>query len=309
MIDESLERGQQDAAGDFAFLIEEIKRAKYWLLLCIVLSLALATAYLKYATYTYMAEIKVVPAQSSGGQMDTTFGGLASVAGVSLSSGDKVAPLDLYMEQLHSRIVAVRLSTRGDLIRHIFAAEWDTKRHIWRQPTSSIREASHFIKNVLGIPVSEWRPPDAARLQNYVMSTVSISQQTDKPIATIRFNDADPRFAVAFLTALHQTTDNIIRQSALQKSTEYIAYLKATIPTVTVIEQRIALSSLLSEQEKTRMLASSSAPYAADMIDIPYASTAPTKPRPLLVLLGSVMIGLTLALAAVLVRMQFRNAK
>ena len=76
--------------------------------------------------------------------------------------------------------------------------------------------------------------------------------------------------------------------------------LSAQLGKVTIAEHREALAQTLSEQEKQRMAASSSAPYAAEPFGNATASPRPTSPRPILVLAASLMAGLLLGTLAAL---------
>jgi uncharacterized protein involved in exopolysaccharide biosynthesis len=84
----------------------------------------------------------------------------------------------------------------------------------------------------------------------------------------------------------------------LRRADNSIAYLSEKLKTVSVAEQRVALTATLSDQEKMRMMASSDAPYAADPIGPPTASFKPTSPLPTVVIVGSFVIGTLIGIVA-----------
>lgn len=294
---------QAGGGEDLKAFITEFCRSSRLIAICMVACIAAAIVYLKVASYTYSAEIKVVPTQSSNGQLGSAFKGLASVAGVGMLSQQPVAPIELYKSQIYSRVVADRLASQDALMHHIFAGEWNAAHRQWVQPPSRVRAISHGIKRLLGLPITTWRAPDGLRMQAFVRSQITLTESRDSPVIAVGMSSADPDFAVAFLAALHQATDEVIRRSAQRRATQYIHYLNATLPTVAVTEQRAALAALLSEQEKNRMLASASVSYAADMIDAPFRSEVPTSPRPFLVLIGALIAGLAVSLAVIVARL------
>lgn len=299
----------QNERIDLIYVIKKIRSSIRIFIISVAVSVLLAILYLNFASYTYTAQIKIIPVQSTSSGFGRQLGGIASIARMNLPPENSVAPFDLYMEELHSRTVADQLSNRQDLMLTIFGGEWDREHGQWRQPDSLIRPVSRFVKTLLGMPISAWHAPDGARLQQYIASTVIATEELKKATVTISFNHPDPKFAVAFLSALHQTADSIVRKRALEKATQYIDYLNVKITTVTVAEYRAALTNLLMEQEKTRMIASSSLPYAAELIDFPYASVGPTKPRGLLILIGAIFLGLAAGLTIVLGKLYLENRK
>jgi len=69
---------------------------------------------------------------------------------------------------------------------------------------------------------------------------------------------------------------------------------------VTLAEHRVALAAALSEQEKTRMLAQSSAPFAAEPPSTASTLLRPTSPRPLVFLIVAVVLEFGLGILAAL---------
>ena len=298
---------QATFGGDMIFALRSIARRWYWIPVGAILGAFAAILYLRSAAYTYSIEMTVAPTQGAPMSGGGALGGLASVAGVSLSSTTTVAPIDLYIRQLQSREVASDLASRRELMITIFSGEWDATAGRWREPNSWRTKLSRGVKSILGIPTPKWHPPGGARMQAYIGSTILIEKADRQAIVTVSLNHPSPRFGSYLLSELHTATDALLRRKAILKATEYVAYLKATLPGVQVAEQRAALANLLSEQEKARMLASSTSPYAVDVIDVPHASDTTTYPRPMLVLLGATMGGGAIALGVLLALFQLRR--
>jgi uncharacterized protein involved in exopolysaccharide biosynthesis len=85
----------------------------------------------------------------------------------------------------------------------------------------------------------------------------------------------------------------MLRLRTLDRSSKYIAYLEGAMRKVTIEEYRQALISLMADQEKRRMFASSaSVAFAAEEFQKPTASDTPTEPRAPIVLLISVILGI-----------------
>jgi uncharacterized protein involved in exopolysaccharide biosynthesis len=71
----------------------------------------------------------------------------------------------------------------------------------------------------------------------------------------------------------------MLRERAIKRTTDYIAYLSSTLSKVTVAEHRLALAQALSEQEKAAMVARSGASFAADILEAPWVASYPIFPR------------------------------
>lgn len=274
-----------------------------WMIALVALGmLVLAGIYLRVATYRHTAELFLTPAQSGGSSRLGGLGGLASFAGINLPQDSGELSFALYQQGVHSRGLAEALSRHPDLMRTIFAAEWNAETGQWEKPEGFVSSAITSLKNVLGVPVYDWRPPDAGRLQVFLQQEVEVTEDMKNPFVTVTFRHENPAFAVHFLTILNSELDSILRRKALERSTGNIAYLSEQLGKVTIAEHREAIAQALTEQEKERMAASSSAPYAADPFGAPSASVRPTSPRPTLVLAASLVMGGILGTLLVLVR-------
>lgn len=290
-------------------LVSDIWKQKWLIAIFVGAAFLCGIIYLNIATYNYTAELRVTPTQPSQLSKLKTSGlsGLASIAGLSIPQNPATMSFDLYTEGLRSRNVAEALSARTDLMKVIFSHEWDAKTNRFVEPRLGVRaQISRGLKSLLGLPVYKWEAPDAARLQDYIGSSVRVSEDVESPVVTITFEHPDPKFAVAFLTALHNVLDDNLRQKALTRSDQYISYLSNQLQRVTIAEHRAAIADTLSEQEKTRMMASSSLAFAADPFGPVTASLRPTSPNPSIVLILSIAIGAFLGILAALLRTQVR---
>lgn len=256
--------------------------------------LLLGVLYLHIVRYEYTATLSVTAVQQSESNLASrlgAFSSLTSLAGINLTPGGGSTQFQLYVEALHSQMVADALAKRTDLMKVIFPKQWSDEKHGWVEPRSVTHDIINAVKDVIGIPVSPWKPPDGTALLTYLKREVSIDQDTKKLIVNITYSNKDPKFAVAFLNAVHQTTDNALRQKVLARTTQYIDYLSKTLPTVENTEHRQALIDSLSEQEKNRMMASANTAFAAEPFGATSVPSRPDIPIPSLVLFLAVMLG------------------
>ncbi|MGC3982224.1 MAG: Wzz/FepE/Etk N-terminal domain-containing protein [Steroidobacteraceae bacterium] len=270
----------------------------------VVAAIALAIGYLHAATYEYTAELKVTPVDSGASGLAGSLsglGGLASMVGVNISTGQGVAPSQLYVESLQSRDAARLLIDHESLMHVAFAKEWNASTGKWQEPSGVLRSIKRGVLSALGVPVSPWHAPDEADLQAYLEKNVSVDQDTKTKVITLSTSHADPQFAVQLISALDRAVDNDLRRRALERAQANIEYLSQKLGSVSIAEHRQAIAEALSEQEKQIMMASSGAPFAAEPFGMAAASSEPTNPKPVLVLMLGAVLGFLLACALVLV--------
>lgn len=297
----------RDAEIDITEVLALLWARRLIILIITGCTIFLGTVYLRVATYTYTAELKVTPTQEDKG-LSGSIGNLASLAGVNIANTTNVSPFTLYLEGVLSRQVADVLTRRSDVMTVVFGGQWDATESRWVEPESALQPVKDIIKFVLGFPSYNWQEPSAADLEKYIQKNVMVEEDQKTSIASITFDHPNPEFAVKFLSYLHEATDQILRERTLVRSTQYIEYLQKKLESVTVAEHRAALVQALSEQEKLRMMASSNVAFAAEPFGPVKSSARPTSPQPAMVLALSALIGILISIGVIFVR-SFAAAK
>lgn len=281
---------------DIAATLRLLRRR--WTLIagCVVAALIVAVVYLNFVTYRYAVQMRIVPVAAANGDGLSSklsqIGGLAAVAGVSLPDAGGSGTFKLFVEAMHSRDVADILARDRELMHDVFAKEWDARTKTWRRPQGFVHDLAGTLKSMLGVPARPFAPPGAARLQDWMETQVSVDQNLKTPVVTITILSDRPAFAVKFLDRLCTTIDAMLRERAQLRTDDYIRYLSARLPTITLAEQRIAIFQALGEQERLKMAMSSDRPYAAETFEHPAASDRPVVPVPLKVLAIALILGL-----------------
>jgi hypothetical protein len=272
----------------------------------------------------FVTKMQVIPVPGATDQASSrvnSLSNLAQLAGLNLSptANQSASQFRTYVDSMHSRDLANDLAKNKDIMKSIFWREWDEEAQTWREPRPTLTEwVKRFIFSLLGSRPLPWQAPDGARLQQFLSDPGGLQVILDmkRPdLVTIEYDSPDPRFAVKLLTAVNQAANDHLRKKALLRATDYINYLSKELNTVTVAEHRQAIMQALSEQEKFKMSASSTAPYAADLLDKPWASLVRLSPRPSEAYPKAILEGLLVGAAIVLalhyfgafVREQIRN--
>jgi len=287
-----------------------------WLVALLALAgLAVAIVYLNVAQYEYRAELRVTPADSSrtptlANVVQTL--GFSPAASLGLGGPTAATPFDVYLDSLLSRDVADELAHDPEVMRPLFAEQWDTKRKVWREPQSFAGDLMMSAKRLLGLPIRPWSQPDGAALQEYFVRNLRVINSTKIAVTRINLDDEDPRVALYVLTRLNEAADRKVRGDALKQARTYAAFLTERLRTVQLSELRQRIADQLGRQEELIMMASSGVPYAAKPLEPPTVTAKPVKPAPSLVLPLGLMAGLafgTLAALALGLRAQSRMAR
>ena len=261
-------------------LLTAILRRWYLVVLGALVGLAWGVQDLHSQSYRYAVQMTVSPAQR--GTSSNVGGGLAALVNLALPSGENGSDFSLYLDLLKSRNVADELAKDQKLMHRLYAGNWDEATQTWKENPDTRRwpVAMKQLGDFLGYPSVPWHEPNGESLLGFISAIVTIEQDPRKPyMAKIGMEWGDKDFAMQFLTKLHRTADEMLRQRAIKRTTDYIAYLSSTLSKVTVAEHRLALAQALSEQEKAAMIAQSGAPFAAEVLEEPWANSNPSFPQ------------------------------
>jgi uncharacterized protein involved in exopolysaccharide biosynthesis len=275
--------GQNDDI-DFGIALKKLRRNWRTIILCTLLAFAAGVLFLHMATPKYQAEMRITASGSPGSDSSRRLGGLgglAALAGVGLDgNGGSATPFQLYLDTLKSRTLAENLSADRRIMATIFADEWNTSTRNWYRPKGFVASTVSGLKQLAG-GSTQWRAPDAARLQEYLNGKIEVVAPgpKDAPITQISYLHKDPAFARYMLTRLNGLADSIVRKKAQERAKSYVDYLSRRLETTNIPEHRKAISDALLTQEQSLMMASSALPFSASMVQEPTVTLNPTWPK------------------------------
>ena len=287
-----------------AQLVGGVWRGKWIVALTVVIFVGLAAGWMKAATPLYTVSMVLAPAASGdiGGASRglSRLGAVASLAGINLPVNEEVSKFVHILNHFHSVTLAARLAERQDLLRRVFANEWDEASASWRPPGGTFATTVRTVKETLDLP--GWQEPSAIRLSNYLRKHVFIQEFDDSGLRRITIEIADPEFGLKLLNLLYGIAETILKDKHIRQTDYYIRYLTDQLEVTTLAEHRVALTTLLSEQQKLAMMARVELPFAAEMFDPPQASPVPTYPRVIMTFALAVILGGALGVLIALLR-------
>ena len=254
-----------------------------------IVCMVLSTTYLNLTTHKYTATLVVTPADQSGSDA-AGLSGLGSLVGVNLS-GKQGSSFEYYDDAIKSDVVAQILSRDINIMKVIYSDQWDKNSSSWKEKTSKINKIATAVKRIMGQPARNWQPPSGKDLREYVISNVSITQETLTQKYTIVYRHKSPIFAKYFLDRLNYSADEFLRSSSIKRAEIYSNYIENKLRNVSISEYRESLVKSLSTYEKTKMMAGSDASFAVEKFGNTVVSKYPTDPDVIMTTFLNVFLG------------------
>lgn len=251
----------------------------------------------------YRSEALLAPVQAADGAsgLSSRFGGLASLAGVSLPGGgaDKTA---LAIEYVKSRaFLATFIETHPEVLAELMAVEawsasdntlvfddevYDSESDEWvrevdfpKQPQPSLQEAHEVFKD-----------------------NISVSQDKETSFVTVNAEHLSPYVAAKWVNWLVEGVNEALRAKDIEQAERSIAFLETEIEKTSLAEMRSNLFSMIQAQTETIMLANTSPEYIFKTIDPAVVPEEKAKPKRALIAVLGTMLGGMLAVLWVLIR-------
>lgn len=242
-----------------------------------VLCLIVAAAVAFLSKPIYSAEILLIPVETNDGSGATAgiagqLGGLASLAGISLGSGDDRKAEA--MATLTSRALVDAFVTENQLLPVLFASKWDEQAKTWKADAGKIPtlwDANKAFKKLR-----------------------RVDEDKKTGLLTLKIQWNDPELAARWATDIVRRTNQRLRSQAIDRANRNIGYLQRQISQTSIVEVKQSLYRLIESELKTSMLAESSEDYAFRVIDPAVAPQEKIWPKRSLLLIVGLIGGLFL---------------
>lgn len=265
-----------------------------WIIIALVV---LCTAAMTVAAYSmtrvYRSAIVFVPAnagKNSGGGLSAALGqlgGLASLAGVSVGSGDTDTQEALAV--LGSRELTERFITENNLMPRLYAKIWDAAAGDWTVP--------------------EKARPTMSKAVDYFNQIRTVTQDKKTGLITMSIDWSDRLEAAAWANDLLKRTNEAMRARAIAQSEASLGFLDKELKVTTQLGTQEAINRLIEMQIKQRMLANVTAEYSFRVVDKAFPSDADLaiKPKKLQMILAGALLGGFLGALWVLIAASLRR--
>ena len=254
--------------------------------------LAMGVAFLTPRQYEATVMLSPVSNTGSGGQlgalssMASQFGGLASLAGISMG-GDTGKAESIAVLQSES-LTESYIQQKG-LLQVIFKDKWDAAKNDW---------ITHDPK----IMPTLWK--------GYRKFDKSIRKVVTNPkngLVTLTITWTDPKLAAAWANDLVRMANDELRDKAIRMSERNIDYLNAEAAKSNVVEVKQAIFSLMKTEINRAMIARGSDEYAFKVIDPAISPEMASSPVKTLWTLAGLAGGFMLSVFALLTRAAWKR--
>jgi uncharacterized protein involved in exopolysaccharide biosynthesis len=297
------DKSVNDDEIDLKELFYALWAGKITIILTTFVASIIAVAFALSMPNIYRAEALLSPVSSDGGGMNglaSKFGGLASLAGVSLGGGgfDKTT---MGIEVLKSRTFFADFVGKYPIMVDLMASNgWDSNinkvlidTEIYDVDSQTwVREAKAPRKS----------KPSVQEAHEEFSKLLSVSQDKESSFITIAIEHYSPYVAKQWVDWLVQDINNTIRNQEVQQAQRSIDYLLSQIEQTKLAELQMGFFELIQSQTETIMLANASPEYLFKTLDPAVVPELKAKPsRALICVLGALLGGMLGALI-VLVR-------
>jgi len=289
---------------DWKNVFSSLWRGKIYIILSSIVSIFLGSLYLHSAEKKYTIEYKLKPVVvMDNARSFSGLNNLASFAGIQLPT-NKNNDLNIYKELIISAEVSEIIFDNKEFIKEIFKSEWNEYLSAYsRQPKSKIQILISDAKELLiGNNEGNYIPPNPRRLSDYIANNIQINEDKETGFLSVKSVTSKPKLILSIILKATEASDKIMRQRYISFSTEPLVFYKEKLLTARSREHREVLAELIRREEQKLMFASKGKYFIAEPYISPTISLHPTAPKPKLILTLSLVLGLFLGVALVLMQ-------
>ena len=252
----------------------------------------------------YKASAVVSPADSGGsslGAMAGQLGGLASLAGINIGSGESNETQEA-MEIMQSwGFIEAFIQTHKLQVPVYAATGWD-KRSNSLKLDDDLYDAASKRWLIEDSASGENRAPSSWALYQNFKSRVAVSQDKMSGLINISVEYYSPQIAKQWVDLFVSTINDYMRARKLEQVNRNIEYLTVQIEKTAIADMREVFYQLIEEQTKSKMLAEASPEYAFVTVSRAMVPEEKSQPKRALVCILGTLLGGMLSVLWVLVR-------
>ncbi|MDP5211686.1 Wzz/FepE/Etk N-terminal domain-containing protein [Pseudoalteromonas tunicata] len=275
-----------------------------WLIILIVFVSSMSSIFFAIKKpNVYTAKAMLVPAKSNEGgglaKLAGQFGGLASMAGVSLG-GDSGDDTEVALELVKSRSFLQLFIEKRELLPYLLAVtSWDSE-----------QKKYNYESDVYNISTNSWvrNPPPGKSViptswegYDVLNSMIKTDFLRKKGLVTISVESISPELSMQIVTWLVEDLNSFWREKDMQEAEHSISYLQKQIDETKVAEMQSIFYELIAEQTKTKVLAAVNDDYLLKKLAPVVFPEAKSGPSRVLICIAGTLVGSVLALLIALI--------
>jgi uncharacterized protein involved in exopolysaccharide biosynthesis len=257
----------------------------------------------------YTASALLAPAETSGGGLSgimKQYGGLASLAGVSLPGGEEGSRAQLGMHLLKSRAFISDFVERRNILPELMAVDY------WDEGSRQLI----FDSELYDAASNEWvreteasgaAAPSAQKAHKAFLSLLGVSEDKKTGYVTISINHQSPTVAAEWVKWLVEDVNAAVKTQDVMEAERSIEYLKQQVDKTSLADLQVMFFELIQSQTETVMLAEVRPEYVFKTIDPAVIPEVRSKPSRALICIIGTFIGCIFGIVTVLISQYARS--
>ena len=286
---------------DYRDLIAVLWLNKNFIIVITIFVAFLSIFYSLLLTNIYSVQTTLTPTVYSGSKLNSQYEGLASMAGINLTSGESKKNIHVALNLVKSKRLLESLMLYESFLPDLLAVKsWDMKTNIIKYDRSLYdKENTQWVRKV-SLPFKKIPSSQEALME--FSQLVSISQDQKTQLVTLNVNHPSPVVAKQWSLWIVKEINTMLAEMEINQSQASIEYLNNQIKITSYSELRSMFYKLIQESTQSMMLAQVNPEYVLTTIDPPVIPEFKSYPiRSMFLILGALM-GVMLASLVVFVR-------
>ena len=234
------------------------------------------------------------------------YGGLASLAGVSLPGGEEASRAQLGMALMTSRGFIGDFVERRAILAELMAVDsWDLRTdQVSYDPELYDPTTGEWVREV----EAPFEPePSLLEAHEAFKEILSVSQDKQTGYVTVSIDHKSPTLAAQWVNWLIEDVNSAVKAQDVAEAEKSIEYLREQVTNTSLADLQAVFFDLIQSQTETVMLAEVRQEYVFKTIDPAVAPEEKSKPsRALICVLGTLLGGM-LGVVIVLIRRYARS--
>jgi len=257
----------------------------------------------------YTASALLAPAESSAGGLSSLmkqYGGLASLAGVSLPGDEEGSDAVLGMELMQSRaFVGDFIERRGILPALMAAKRWDSEsRELLLDPDIYDTQTGVWVRDV----DPPKRPkPSLLEAHEVFVESLGVIEDDETGYVTVTFEHRSPEVAAQWVSWLVEDVNAAVKAQDVAEAKKSIEYLTQQVANTSLADLQAMFFELIQSQTETVMLAEVRPEYVFKTIDPAVVPEEKSKPSRVLICVLGTLLGGMMGVTIVLIRHSARS--
>lgn len=252
----------------------------------------------------YTANALLAPAEQSGGGMSALmqqYGGLASLAGVPLPSGEDGSRAQLGMQLMKSRAFLGDFVERREILAELMATD------SWDEGSGEIIFDLELYDPVLkkwvrDVEAPRLPTPSAQEAHKAFSEILGVSQDKQTGYVTVSIDHQSPIAAAQWVNWLIEDVNAAVKSQDVAEAEKSIEYLREQVTNTPLADLQAVFFDLIQSQTETVMLAEVRQEYVFKTIDPAVAPEDRSEPNRALICVLGTLLGGTIGVVIVLIR-------